>query len=105
VLVAVGLMVGMSPAAHADSPTSDSPRIVDLGTLDGTNSFATAQNEQGQVVGASDTATGEQHAFSWTKRGGMVDLGTLGGDNSSATTVNAVGRVANPVRSQSGTRT
>jgi probable HAF family extracellular repeat protein len=51
----------------------------DLGTVKGdTDSFATAVNESGQVVGLS--AKGIcciQHAFLWEKGGPMVDLNTL----------------------------
>ena len=51
--------------------------IVDLGTLGGAWSQALAVNAAGQVVGLSGTAKGENHAFSWTRTGGMVDLGTI----------------------------
>ena len=68
-------------------------RAQDLGTLGGTQSIAFAVNDSGQVVGASMTADNQQHAFSWTRSGGMIDLGTLGGSSSSAVAVNASGRV------------
>ena len=54
-------------------------RPIDLGTLGGTDSYAIAVNESGQVVGVSQAAGGAEHAFSWTAAGGMIDLGTLGG--------------------------
>ena len=48
--------------------------MVDLGTLGGTYSAATALNDGGQVVGISDDRRWPNHAFSWTQAGGMVDL-------------------------------
>jgi probable HAF family extracellular repeat protein len=74
--------------------------IVDLGTLGGGSSTATAINDAGQVVGASETSTGSRHAFSWTQSSGMTDLGIPTGDPSippyasSAVAVNAAGQVA-----------
>jgi probable HAF family extracellular repeat protein len=50
-------------------------------------------NDSGQVVGYSHTASGWEHAFSWTQTGGMVDLDTLGGTWSWAYAVNASGQV------------
>lgn len=67
--------------------------MVDLGTIGGTSSGAVAVNENGQVVGASSTADGSEHAFSWTQAGGLVDLGTLGGRFSVARAVNDAGLV------------
>jgi probable HAF family extracellular repeat protein len=67
-------------------------RMVDLGTLGGTNSTATDINSHGDIVGASDLVDGSTHAVLW--RGGrMIDLGTLGGDASYATAVNDAGEV------------
>jgi probable HAF family extracellular repeat protein len=66
--------------------------MLDLGTLGGPTSEATAVNESAQVVGHSTTVTGETHAFLW-QRGAMTDLGTLGGPTSQATTINNRGQV------------
>ena len=76
--------------------------MVDLGTLGGTSSRAAAVNDHGQVVGVSNTAGGEQHAFSWTKKGGMVDLGTLGGTESRAVDVNNRVQVVGSSRTADG---
>jgi len=58
--------------------------IIDLGTLGGNSSSATDVNARGQVVGLSETESGERHAFLWTTDDGMIDLGTLGGSSSTA---------------------
>src|SRR5262249_4132542 len=52
----------------------------DLGTLGGKGSQAYGLNGKGQVIGLADTASGEGHAFLWT-RNQMIDLGTLGGES------------------------
>jgi probable HAF family extracellular repeat protein len=66
----------------------------DLGTLGGRDSRAYAINDEGKVVGGSDTSDGGKHAFLWIVAEGMRDLGTLGGPNSSANDINASGQVA-----------
>lgn len=68
--------------------------LVDLGTLGGRQSGAAALNGAGQVVGVSDTVTGddpEPHAFLWSS-GALHDLGTLGGTSSAATAINDAGQ-------------
>ena len=63
---------------------------------------AIAVNASGHIVGDSETATGELHAFLWTPDGGMVDLGTLGGATSSARAINALGHVAGSSQTGNG---
>jgi probable HAF family extracellular repeat protein len=81
--------------SHAFCWTS-STGIVDLGTLGGATSIATALSSDGTtIVGVSDASgQGGAHAFRWTAASGMIDLGTLGGGSQSrATGVSADGSV------------
>src|SRR5580658_10597006 len=79
--------------------------VTDLGVLKSDNeSSGFWINDSGTVVGCSDTETSEgypctgtvagQHAFMWTKSGGMKDLGTLSGATiSGAIGINSAGVV------------
>lgn len=78
---------------------TESYAITDLGTLGGAQSKAYGLNDLGQVIGESDTPSGESHAFLWLPEpayglsAGMNDLGTLGGSESAAFGVNNVGQI------------
>jgi probable HAF family extracellular repeat protein len=91
----ISLAVLTSFALILRLPTAGSAQVVtvDLGTLGGTSSAATAVNDNGQVVGASTLANGSLRAFLWTATSGMLDLGALGGRGSHALAVNGNGQV------------
>ena len=65
---------------------------MNLGTLGGNYSYASAINDVGQVAGYSTTTPGEVHATLWSG-GATNDLGTLGGTTSIANDINNSGRV------------
>ncbi len=66
--------------------------MTELGTLGGTNSYATAVDSGGDVVGHASVASGYEHAF-MESDGVMTDLGTLGGGSSYAYGINGSGMV------------
>src|SRR5438045_1202739 len=108
----VMLAIVGSAAAACSNPVSPSPSssvlpavlsytTEDLGTLGGVSSTAKDINEHGQIVGQSQTAAGETHAFLITD-GVMQDLGTLGGTFSTADDINDDGQVAGRSSTASG---
>ena len=87
-----GITAGPTVAA-AKNLTDMGYTLIDLGTLGGSSSRATAINDKGQVIGESATAGDlATHAFLYSN-GIMNDLGTLGGTYSRATAINKKGQV------------
>ncbi|WP_018986979.1 HAF repeat-containing PEP-CTERM protein [Methylophilus methylotrophus] len=66
--------------------------VLDLGTLGGASSTATAINNRGVIVGSSLNSSGANRAFIY-ENGVMRDLGTLGGNSSIANNLNDSGQI------------
>jgi probable HAF family extracellular repeat protein len=82
----------MNPTEDVAAATTTTYKTIDLGTLGGRTSVATAINAAGQIVGYSENANGKIRAFIWTN-GVMRGLGHLGGGQSWAYGVNKRGQV------------
>jgi probable HAF family extracellular repeat protein len=76
--------------------------ITDLGTLGGGYSYAASMNGHRQVVGGSQTADRQTHAFFWDA-GVMIDLGAPGGDSSEAWSINNSGQVVGRIQGKAET--
>jgi probable HAF family extracellular repeat protein len=85
----------------AASPYSLTYSLTDLGTREGSRSYALVINSSGQVAGFSVSPDGRQHALLYDGSG-VRDLGTLGGDHSDATAINASGQVVGWAQNPSG---
>jgi probable HAF family extracellular repeat protein len=69
------VLANASPTvAQVGTPAASRYRLVDLGTLGGESSFATAVNDRSAVVGRAQIADGTYHGFLW-RAGVMTDLG------------------------------
>jgi probable HAF family extracellular repeat protein len=100
--VTLGMALGsMSPAFASSGRTAaylvdlNSKQTTNLGSFGGRDTYASAINDAGQVVGGSGTVEGEFHAFITGPNGvGMTELlGTLGGGYSNALGINDAGQV------------
>ncbi len=75
-----GQVVGYcSPDANLGYPRRaflwSNGNMVDLGTLGGQESIGYSVNNQGLVVGVSETIQSQRHAFTWSQAAGIKDLG------------------------------
>jgi probable HAF family extracellular repeat protein len=94
--VGIGFVVGLGSFLYwSGSFRTEGPRyeIVELGTLGGEMSVAYAINDKGEVVGQSETAEGEKHAFIWDATRGMRAIPGITRKESRARGINNKGQV------------
>jgi probable HAF family extracellular repeat protein len=103
------LLAGVVVASSGGATQVEARWVIrDLGTLGGKGSGdflsggPAAINQQGQIVGSSDTRRGTTHAFLW-ENGKMRDLRTLGGKESHAVAINERGQVVGSSETKRGT--
>ncbi|MCL2639627.1 MAG: DUF3466 family protein [Phycisphaerales bacterium] len=93
-----GLIVGTATTFSSTTITRraflyDHGTMIDLGSLGGRNSTATAINNIGQITGSADLGIGiGAHAYLYDN-GEMIDLGDLGGGYSTGLAINNLGQV------------
>ena len=86
---------------HAYLHVNGSATFTDIGTLGGAQSNGEGIDANDVIVGSSDTAGGQSHAFRWAG-GTMTDLGTFGGPNSHATAIAPGGLIAGSAQTAAG---
>jgi probable HAF family extracellular repeat protein len=101
---AVGSALLAPPVRHHAVLWQSPATVQDLGTLGGANSAAFDLNDNGSIVGTSETASGNSLAFLWRSDLGMQSLGTLGGASSAALGVNNSGQIVGVSDTRSGER-
>jgi probable HAF family extracellular repeat protein len=72
------IVVIIVAALFIAKPVTAQPALIDLGTLGGNEAIAFDINNNSQVVGRSQIADGQIHAFLW-ENSTMIDLGTADG--------------------------
>lgn len=87
-----GTLVPLNVSSERATIFSKDGPPVDLGTLGGSKAAAVNINDDGHIVGFSELANGQSHAFLY-KEGIMHDLGTLGGTISNANAINNNGEI------------
>ena len=94
----------VDPYSHAWVWTG-SGALQNLGSFGGQQSvsFVTGLNDNGWVIGMSDTYTnGPTHSFLWTGSGTIQDIGTLGGQQTNAWAINDAGTIVGQSQNASG---
>jgi probable HAF family extracellular repeat protein len=87
------IALGLSIFTATTAATRFYYSITDLGTLGGSFSYALSMNDMGQIVGTSQTSSGNSQAFLW-QGGVMTNIGTASGyNNSTARDINNLGQV------------
>lgn len=86
------LIEGSDSINIVSKPVKIKSSVVDLGTLGGSYSYAYYINEHGQVIGVSETGTGEYRVFFWDNRV-LTDVGSLGNGYSDPYGINDRGQV------------
>jgi probable HAF family extracellular repeat protein len=100
----VGSAGTIDRGTHAVVWVNDGQVAIDLGTLGGRESGASAINDRFEIVGVSETASGTRHATYWNFVSPPVDLGTLGGEFSGAGDINAKGQIVGDSLTADGAR-
>ena len=83
-LLYIAALLTLTASAHAQTQNFI---VVDLGTLGGPTSGATALSNATHVTGQADTQPGPVRAFAWNAGTGMSNLGSLGGKFSVSTAI------------------
>jgi len=96
------VLAGIAGTIAASVTAAQTYEAVPLGSLGGAfGAAATGVNDLGDVVGLSDTPSGEIRAFYW-RDGVMIGLGTLGGPGSRALCINNNRQIVGTAQNASG---